>query len=455
MNTRPKSKLIQWIEWLCGQEIEPTAYVNISSMEFPDTGLGQSQLNELLLSCGLDRVDEAFFLYVFEKPDIPDLDLFIEKVEAYRVKAAIKYGNFKFSFKHLKNKNRDFILSEFDQLHPVSPESYCCRHTPLVELQHIEPENTYYLGYLIEREIREKKDSGQISEQDFNALQNKIDSMREKGKFNNSVYMDYDHMDVYVATSMREKLDFWNVYQFTQQVFNSKIIAPLNLRYFDPTQAYCPNRIDKGLVEGLMLKRAQCTIYMAGELESLGKDSELATTLAQGKPVIAYVPNFKSFKQFMEGYITPVREALYPGENPIEVAMKFLKIYYPQGAWEDDKVQDWITNKKEPAFEEIINLIFEKAKSYYDQRSDSLKNFHPLGLQMNLLTGVANGVLVARDVGECVDLLRGVLLNTLEFVIEDIEGVVVLREKNTKSIFRVVTKDKHLTNSFWNFYLLQ
>ena len=100
-------------------------------------------------------------------------------------------------------------------------------------------------------------------------------------------------------------------------------------------------------------------------------------------------------------------------------------------------------------------MIFEKARSYYNKRSDNLKNFHPLGLQMNLLTGVANGVLVARDVEECVDLLIGVLLNTLEFVFDDIEDVVVLREKYTKSIFRVVTKDKHLTNSFWNFYLLQ
>jgi hypothetical protein len=30
---------------------------------------------------------------------------------------------------------------------------------------------------------------------------------------------------------------------------------------------------------------------------------------------------------------------------------------------------------------------------------------------------------------------------------------VFLREKETRSVYRVVTHDKHLTNSFWNFYL--
>lgn len=39
-----------------------------------------------------------------------------------------------------------------------------------------------------------------------------------------------------------------------------------------------------------MLKRARCTIYMAQETDTFGKDSELATTLAQGKPVIVFCP---------------------------------------------------------------------------------------------------------------------------------------------------------------------
>src|SRR5207249_585684 len=35
---------------------------------------------------------------------------------------------------------------------------------------------------------------------------------------------------------------------------------------------------------------AQCTVYSVQDTDTLGKDSELAATLAQGKPVIAFVP---------------------------------------------------------------------------------------------------------------------------------------------------------------------
>ena len=57
----------------------------------------------------------------------------------------------------------------------------------------------------------------------------------------------------------------------------------------DAVLKYCEDRIDKGLSEALMLKRAKCTLFLAQESDTLGKDSELASTLAQGKPVIAYV----------------------------------------------------------------------------------------------------------------------------------------------------------------------
>ncbi len=40
-----------------------------------------------------------------------------------------------------------------------------------------------------------------------------------------------------------------------------------------------------------MLKRARCTVYSVQDTDTLGKDSELASTFAQGKPVIAYIPD--------------------------------------------------------------------------------------------------------------------------------------------------------------------
>jgi hypothetical protein len=99
--------------------------------------------------------------------------------------------------------------------------------------------------------------------------------------------------------------------------------------------------------------------------------------------------------------------------------------------------------------------VYASAKDLYDHRARTLLETHPLGLQVNLQTGVGNGVLVARDTNQCAKLLRGIILDELEFELEEHpdQGAVFLREKETRSVYRVVTDDKHLTNSFWNFYL--
>jgi hypothetical protein len=99
----------------------------------------------------------------------------------------------------------------------------------------------------------------------------------------------------------------------------------------------------------------------------------------------------------------------------------------------------------------------EAIRAHYDKRADTLKTSHPLGIQVNLETGVATGVLVARTTAECADLIRRILTRTLEFQIcEKMVGdsrYLLLREKTTDSVFRVVTGDRFLTNAFWNFYL--
>src|SRR5271167_2370468 len=79
-------------------------------------------------------------------------------------------------------------------------------------------------------------------------------------------------------------------YDFVNRLMTSPELSDLPIRYFDPTQSYTKERVDKGLVESLMIKRARCTVYSVQDSDTLGKDSELAATLAQGKPVIAYVP---------------------------------------------------------------------------------------------------------------------------------------------------------------------
>jgi len=86
-----------------------------------------------------------------------------------------------------------------------------------------------------------------------------------------------------------------------------------------------------------------------------------------------------------------------------------------------------------------------------------LKEKHPLGIQIELSSGVGNGVLVARTPAQCATLLRKIILNELDYVLDppmpDInKEFVYLRENTTKSIFRIMTNNPLLSNTFWNFY---
>jgi hypothetical protein len=286
-------------------------------------------------------------------------------------------------------------------------------------------------------------------------------------------------MDVYIATSMRHKWEFEEAFDFIKKVFNNKQIDGLKLRYFDPTQSMCKNRIDKGLVEGLMLKRVLCSIYMAQESDTMGKDSELAATLAQGKPVIAYIPKIKidEYSKEIEKYpldyfekrlLILKAEGIFDDERCItklksedanfsDKVDKFIKSlsdyhrYQPLTLWEK-KAEEF---KKQLDFFLIICTILAAAEHYnFENRANILKGYHPLAIQVDLKTGVANGVLVVRSIKECAKLLYQILMNKMEFTIKHTdEEVTVLEEKVSGCPFRVVTDDEKLTNSFWNFYL--
>ena len=79
-------------------------------------------------------------------------------------------------------------------------------------------------------------------------------------------------------------------------------------------------------------------------------------------------------------------------------------------------------------------------------------------MQVQLETGVANGVMVVRSPNECRKLLSDLLTNELQFRIRAVESsegervATALVEERTKSRFRVVAYNPVLTNSFWNFY---
>ncbi len=435
-----------WIELLCGQSPTLTSYSRTITQSFPATGLGRSQLNELLLAFQLDRVGEGLFEFIFKKEPIDDFDTFKQRILEFRKLGALRFGNFKYAFKHHREMSLQDIQISF-QFPPNDLEAaYRSRHSPVVDLQEISPTESYYLGYIVEREIQARPNDAK--------LQETFQRVRAAGQTNHEIYLDYDHLDVYIATSMRAKFDFWNVARFSQELQEQAIIRDLRLRFFDPTQAYCKDRIDKGLVEGLMLRRARCTIYLAGESETLGKDSELAATLAQGKTVIAYLPLLDDFDKFRTDYAERVFNDVYPDEARVEVALRFLQLMWPEGAWVSNKVRGWLSDRNEDSVDDIVREIFDRAKTLYDSRATTLKVTHPLGLQVHLDTGVANGVLVARTVPECAELIKRVVLERLEFDLVQKGNAYALVEKSTGSIHRVVSQDSHLTNSFWNFYKL-
>lgn len=210
------------------------------------------------------------------------------------------------------------------------------------------------------------------------------------GKKNYQRYLVIDDVDVYFATSMREDEDFKLIGNFINKVMNVSILKDLKLRYFDPTQAFTNDRIAKGLLEALMLKRTKVAVYYAWPGETFGKVSEASTMLVQGKPVIIFVPKFN---------------------------------------------------------------VDEKDKYKRAERlAKNYKELHPLSLQVNIKNGVANGVIVVRKEAECSKVLYQLLTDNLETEIIEKEHNYLLVEKNTQSVIRVVTKDQLLTTAFWNYY---
>lgn len=66
--------------------------------------------------------------------------------------------------------------------------------------------------------------------------------------------------------------------------------------------------------------------------------------------------------------------------------------------------------------------ILAIAESYnFDKRAKTLQEIHPLAIQVNLQSGVANGVLVVRNAKDCAKLIHQLLTNSMEFTIKHIK----------------------------------
>lgn len=418
------------------------------------SGLGYSQLNELLLLLGFDRVDYSFFQFLVDGTteykdgvSFKSFDELRAAVERFR-QIGLLQGNVKYAFKELSG-NPEALAIQVDRMRPVPIERFAARHAPIRPIKAISPDLTYYLGYVIEGALNARLEA---NPEDTDALSEDRQRLAivEMGKANHEAYLASDHLDVYVATSMRERHEYLAVNRLASEIFNHAELTPLNLRWFDPTQAYCKDRIDKGLAEALMLRRAKCTIYMAQETDTLGKDSELASTLAQGKSVIAFVPAVEP------GYAKNLIDTLcdaYPKRSRIDLMLEQLKVFDAAAAWKDRTVRKWLDEPAAASEGEVEARLQAAVQKHYDSRYKMLRETHPLGIQVNLESGVANGVLVVRTVEACAKLVRAIVTRTMQFYTAEERGATVLRERISDCVFRLATHDLMLTNTFWNFYL--
>ena len=428
----------------------------------PEPGIGFSQFNEILLLLGYNRVSNSFFQFLLDgKPEsetdgaftsLEDIKIGIDR---FRVLAMWFYGNIHYAFQHMSDDDPKELISCYSRFLPKDENVFQNRHEPVRHIESIEAKDAYFLGYIIDGDIDRRLKENPDDEQ---ALQTRkeMTRIRDIGIRNHEAYLTWDHMDIYVATSMREHHQFYSIAKITDKIFKDDRLKSMKLRWFDPTQAFCLSRLDKGLTEALMLKRANCTLYLVQESDSFGKDSELASTLAQGKTVVAFVPKPESLDEFISELKTMWQD-LYPERVWKEILCEQLRLFDPNLAWSDMEIRKWLDDPDCLDDEVIEQKLFKTAKDVYDSRANLLMKIHPLALQVDIESGVACGVLVVRTPSQCVELLRSIIIQTLEFVIESgpktaVQGTLLLRETISNSVARVVTGDPLLTNSFWNFY---
>lgn len=357
---------------------------------------------------------------------------------------------------------------------------------------------------LLERETKRiaPKEEGEIAE---------IRKFQTIAYENLANYLTADFMDVYVATSMRNNADFISVNQFVQSLFEKTDIRQYKLRYFNPTQSWIEDRVAKGLVEALMLKRASICIYMAQKEDTFGKDSEASVSLGQGKPVIVYVPRLFH----AEAQIDSEKFGILQKNDLIELIKKndrtalqdidedaddkeaihgiLLHILFKQASdsqfieivvnhWADfdiyGEVDDRFKKESEEGLRTKIKIWLDKiiklkiglmdaieaevkealtkaliARTLrFERRAKIFREVHPLALQVILSTGVLNGILVVRSTDSCAKLLKNLIENKLDLDLNVDNNNYRLVERNTQSTIRVISRHKLISNAFLTFY---
>jgi hypothetical protein len=459
-----------------------------------------AKLNQALLLAEQPPVSVDFYAEFFGDRPLSDAE-FIEAIVQFRAYAMLSTGSFRFAFKSLGASSK-LQIREILGAWVVEPSEwkafYAGRMHGTTLVEPIPEEDRWFIGYLSARQLQEDfhiedlirrsidgatlnsdeqqivqsigtlPDKGALDElrAELDALQRRLLASRQIAIANTLAYLAANHIDVYVATSMRERWEFEAAAELIRTVFeDARLKDELSVTHFDPTLSYTVDRIDKGLIEGLMLRRARCTLYMAQEFDTLGKDSELAATLAMGRTVIAYVPMLTEdalestyakapLALLMKQVLTLLADGKFQLEE-IPIAFEALSKLVGYTPTFDLVGGDEAAFRRDNAavFGRFHPVLAKAHRRFLESRAGTLKTAHPLALQLQLETGIANGVLVARSPLQCIDLVYRALTGDLEFTIRELVFATVLEEKISGCPFRVVTKDEALTNAFWTLYL--
>ncbi len=527
------------------------------------------KFNSILVFYGILPVTKEFFSEYLGKESFNSTDDFKNSIYEYLITALRLFSSIQEAYERL---NSGHLADLIAPLQHINTDHYSQR-TTWDRIKLIPEEKLEILGYIaaakVEKEQQErnelvsfleeiiaKRKEGKFNPKDYSAKKiRKIDSLlrkyesriehgilsplfkpeidvlereikrlapkqegeiREIKKFqgiayeNLANYLTADFMDVYVATSMRTNADFLSVNRFISSLFEKPEVRQYKLRYFNPTQSWIEDRVAKGLVEALMLKRANVCIYMAQKEDTFGKDSEASVSLGQGKPVIVYVPRLYNaeagidsekfglmhqndlielIKLHDKNAIDDIDEEaddieaihgilLHALFNKLSTS-SIIKIVVDHWADFDlygeiderfrnegdeaikAKTKNWLDNiikkgSKDDSVEVDVKTTLIKtliARTLrFERRAKIFREIHPLALQVILSTGVLNGILVVRSADSCSSLLKNLIENTLDLELVIDENNYRLIEKSTQSTIRVISRHKLISNAFLTFY---
>jgi transcriptional regulator with XRE-family HTH domain len=523
-----------------------------------------AQFNSVMILYGERPTTWEFFFHYLRRDAFMSMESFSDKIRVFQSDAMRLYGNFRRAWTRM---SRAVPLSaELKPLETVPLDSYEAR-TQFTSINEIPPDRLPQLGYIAANRIKEQNRERSELAKYLNELANSVDKLsttralgaltgkrrrriqsllrqfeidgielehglfsridsellraeaariipehddliqieetQRQGLKNLAAYLTEPYLDIYVATSMREDADFISVNAFAKQLFQQEEVRELKLRYFNPTQSWIGDRVSKGLVEALMLRRAKVTVYMAQKGDTFGKDSEASVALGQGKTVIVYVPRLYDAESHIDS------QRLYQmTEKTLDQELSRLGLEVEEGVDQKGKARTilqaqlrqiddatmkrivfnhWADFDLYPELVMIENQNLQKACSSFlrgvrtsaspeeatdpestvkaemadrlaavaegfEKRAQTFRDIHPLSLQVIVRSGVVNGILVTRSVRSCATVLRGVLENSLETKVEVEEENYRLVEQETKSTLRVVSRHHLLTNAFWAQY---